>query len=85
MPRRVACRRNWSLSPAQRALGQRWTRADGSTGAYASALALVQATAASWRVASTRRSRATCSSSAKGDEQHLMIWMGRYVAYHTST
>ncbi|NUA31200.1 DUF1175 domain-containing protein [Cupriavidus basilensis] len=74
-----------SLSPSQRTLGQRWTRADGSTGAYASALALVQGNS---RFVARNVNLAQPGDLLfydQGDEQHLMIWMGRYLAYHTGT
>ncbi|MGO4326585.1 DUF1175 domain-containing protein [Cupriavidus sp. 2TAF22] len=74
-----------SLSPAQRTLGQRWTRADGSTGAYASALALVQGNS---RFVARNVNLAQPGDLLfydQGDEQHLMIWMGQYLAYHTGT
>ncbi|WP_035862879.1 DUF1175 domain-containing protein [Cupriavidus sp. SK-3] len=74
-----------SLSPGQRTLGQRWTRADGSTGAYASALALVQGNS---RFVARNVNLAQPGDLLfydQGDEQHLMIWMGQYLAYHTGT
>ncbi|QOT81341.1 DUF1175 domain-containing protein [Cupriavidus basilensis] len=74
-----------SLSPSQRTLGQRWTRADGSTGAYASALALVQGNS---RFVARNVNLAQPGDLLfydQGDEQHLMIWMGQYLAYHTGT
>lgn len=74
-----------TLTPAQRALGQRWTRSDGSTGAYASALALVQGNS---RFVARNVNLAQPGDLLffdQGDEQHLMIWMGQYVAYHTGT
>lgn len=74
-----------SLSPAQRALGQRWTRADGSTGAYASALALVQGNSRFVARSVNQAQSGDLLFFDQGDEQHLMIWMGRYVAYHTGT
>ncbi|MCP3020900.1 DUF1175 domain-containing protein [Cupriavidus basilensis] len=74
-----------SLNPSQRTLGQRWTRADGSTGAYASALALVQGNS---RFVARNVNLAQPGDLLfydQGDEQHLMIWMGQYLAYHTGT
>lgn len=74
-----------SLTPEQRALGQRWTRADGSTGAYASALALVQGNS---RFVARNVNLAQPGDLLffdQGDDQHLMIWMGRSLAYHTGT
>ncbi len=73
------------LTTAQRALGQRWTRSDGSTGAYASALALVQHNS---RFISRDINLAQPGDLLffdQGDDQHLMIWMGESVTYHTGT
>ncbi|UXI67590.1 DUF1175 family protein [Tahibacter amnicola] len=71
------------LSPEQRAWRQNWRRADGSRGAYAAAFALVQEN-------STFVSRDLHQAQPgdllyfdQGDDQHLMIWMGDYIAYHT--
>lgn len=74
-----------NLTAAQRTLGQRWTRADGSTGAYASALALVQGNS---RFVARNVNLALPGDLLfydQGDEQHLMIWMGQSLAYHTGT
>jgi len=74
-----------NLTAAQRTLGQRWTRADGSTGAYASALALVQGNS---RFVARNVNLAQPGDLLfydQGDEQHLMIWMGQSLAYHTGT
>ncbi|WP_454726144.1 MULTISPECIES: DUF1175 domain-containing protein [Cupriavidus] len=73
------------LTAAQRTLGQRWTRVDGSTGAYASALALVQGNS---RFVARNVNLAQPGDLLfydQGDEQHLMIWMGQSLAYHTGT
>jgi uncharacterized protein YfaT (DUF1175 family) len=73
------------LNAQQRTLANRWLRIDGSVGAYASAIALVQ-----------RNSRFVCRDLNQalpadllffdqGDDQHLMIWLDRYIAYHTGS
>lgn len=73
------------LTPSQQGLRNQWRRADGSTAAYVSALELVQA--------NTRLVARDCNLAQagdllffdQGDEQHLMVWMGRYIGYHTGT
>jgi uncharacterized protein YfaT (DUF1175 family) len=60
-----------------------WRRADGTRHAFVGALELVQENA---RFVS--RQIAQCQAGDLlfydfGDEQHLMVWMGRYIAYHT--
>ena len=71
------------LNTRQRTLAERWTRIDGSVGAYASAIALVQHNS---RFVSRDVNQALPGDLLffdQGDDQHLMIWLGRYIAYHT--
>ncbi|MBW0451217.1 DUF1175 family protein [bacterium M00.F.Ca.ET.228.01.1.1] len=73
------------LSAAQRTLANRWTQLDGSTGAYASAIALIQRNS---RFVSKDVNQALPGDLLffdQGDDQHLMIWLERYIAYHTGT
>lgn len=71
------------LDPAQQTLRHAWQLADGSTAAYVGALELVQE--------NTRRIARECNLAQpadllffdQGDAQHLMVWMGSYIAYHT--
>ncbi|MDR3100094.1 MAG: DUF1175 family protein [Paraburkholderia sp.] len=73
------------LSSQQRTLANRWTRIDGSVGAYASAIALVQRNS---RFVSRDVNQALPGDLLffdQGDDQHLMIWLDRYIAYHTGT
>lgn len=73
------------LTPAQQTLRHNWRRADGSRSAYVSALELVQE--------NTRFQGQDCNLAQAGDllffdqgeAQHLMVWMGRFIAYHTGT
>lgn len=73
------------LAPGQQSLRHNWRRADGSRAAYASALELVQE--------NTRFCGKSCNLAQpgdvlffdQGDAQHLMVWMGSYLAYHTGT
>ncbi|CAB3808935.1 hypothetical protein LMG28688_06889 [Paraburkholderia caffeinitolerans] len=71
------------LSPQQRTLANRWTRIDGSVGAYVSAIALIQRNS---RFISRDVNQALPGDLLffdQGDDQHLMIWLDRYIAYHT--
>jgi uncharacterized protein len=72
------------LSPAQAdAWRHAWRRLDGSRAAYVGALELVQEN--TQRVAKNlaQAERGDLLFYDFGDEQHLMIWMGPYIAYHT--
>ena len=74
-----------NLTSAQRTLTQRWARIDGSTGAYVSALGLIQQNS---RLIAKDVNQALPGDLLffdQGDDQHLMIWMDRYIAYHTGT
>jgi uncharacterized protein len=67
----------------QAALRHAWRRADGSRGAYVGALELVQENT---RLVGRQLAQALPGDLLLydlGDEQHLMVWMGRYAAYHT--
>lgn len=74
------------LGPAARqSLRHRWRLADGSHSAYVGALELVQE--------NTRFQGKDCNLATagdllffdQGDAQHLMVWMGSFIAYHTGT
>jgi uncharacterized protein YfaT (DUF1175 family) len=74
-----------ALAPAQQALGQGWTTVHGTRSAFVTALALVQANS---RFVSRDINQALPVDLLfydQGDDQHLMVWMGGYVAYHTGT
>ncbi len=60
-----------------------WKRADGSRNAYVGALELVQENTHPVGRQLNQASLADLLFYDFGDEQHLMVWMGRYVAYHT--
>lgn len=72
------------LDAAQRqALRHAWRRADGSRAAYVGALELVQENT---RWVSRQINQALPGDLLFydfGDDQHLMVWMGAYIAYHT--
>ena len=73
------------LTRAQQALRNAWRLADGSVSAFADALELVQG--------NCRFRGKDCNLAQpgdllffdQGDAQHLMIWMGSFIAYHTGT
>ncbi len=73
------------LEPAQAALRNRWVQNDGALGHYVSALALVQNNS---RFVARDVNQAQLGDLLffdQGDEQHLMVWMGGRIAYHTGT
>jgi uncharacterized protein YfaT (DUF1175 family) len=73
------------LTSQQRTLANRWTRIDGSVGAYASAIALIQHNS---RFVSRDVNQALPGDLLffdQGDDQHLMIWLDRTITYHTGT
>ena len=74
-----------TLAADQKSLRNRWRLPDGSYSSYADALELVQGN-------TTFRTR-DCNLAAQGDllffdqgdTQHIMVWMGSFIAYHTGT
>lgn len=74
-----------ALTQAQQSLRHSWHLADGTVSAYASALELIQG--------NTRFQNQDCNLATagdllffdQGDAQHLMVWMGAFIAYHTGT
>lgn len=72
-----------NLTPAQRTLTQRWARFDGSTGAYVSALGLIQQNSRFIARDVNQALPGDLLFFDQGDDQHLMIWMGDYIAYNT--
>lgn len=74
-----------NLSPEQAKLRHNWRLVDGSNSAYVGALELVQensvAVGRNWNLAQN----ADLFLYDQGDAQHLMVWMGRYLAYHTGS
>lgn len=73
------------LASGQQSLRHAWRLADGSVSAFADALELVQE--------NCRFRGKDCNLAQpgdllffdQGDAQHLMIWMGSFIAYHTGT
>ncbi|KAB8041293.1 DUF1175 domain-containing protein [Janthinobacterium aquaticum] len=73
------------LDAAQAGLRNRWVQLDGSVGHFVTALALVQNNS---RLVAREISQALPGDLLfydQGDEQHLMVWMGARIAYHTGT
>lgn len=60
-----------------------WRRADGSQGAFVSAIDLVQANTRFVGRQLAQAQSADLLFYDFGDDQHLMVWMGSYIAYHT--
>jgi uncharacterized protein len=72
------------LSPAQaEAWRHAWRRQDGSRAAYVGALEMVQENTHWVAKNLAQAERGDLLFYDFGDEQHLMIWMGPYIAYHT--
>jgi uncharacterized protein YfaT (DUF1175 family) len=72
-----------ALRPDQAQLGRGWATPDGQRAAFASALAMVQLNT---RPVGRDRTQALPGDLLfydQGDDQHLMVWTGRAVAYHT--
>lgn len=75
-----------NLSAEQLAeLRHAWLRADGSQGAFVSALELVQNNTQPVGHDMAQAQVADVLLFDQGHAQHLMIWMGQYMAYHTGT
>lgn len=71
------------LQDAQKQLRQNWRLADGSQSAYVNALELIQENTRFIGHSVTLASPGDLLFFDLADQQHLMIWMGRYLAYHT--
>lgn len=71
------------LQAAQKQLRQNWRLADGSQSAYVNALELIQENTRFIGQSVTLASPGDLLFFDLADQQHLMIWMGRYLAYHT--
>lgn len=70
------------LMPEQSALRNRWKRADGQSSAYASAIDLVQENSVFISSDINQALPGDLLFYDQGDSQHLMVWMGDYIAYH---
>jgi len=73
------------LTPEQATLRNRWVQTGGAVGHFVTALALVQNNS---RFIAREVSQALPGDLLfydQGDAQHLMVWMGMSIAYHTGT
>jgi uncharacterized protein YfaT (DUF1175 family) len=69
----------------QRSLRHSWNLADGSRSAYAGALELIQGNARFVTKDCNLAQGGDLLFFDQGDAQHLMVWMGSFIAYHTGT
>lgn len=73
------------LRSEQLSLLQGWTQLNGKRTSFATAQVIIQRNT---RFVSKDLNQALPSDLLffdQGDDQHLMVWMGRYITYHTST
>ena len=73
------------LTSAEREWLRTWAQADGTRDAFATAQGLVRRNS---RPVGRDVNQAVAGDLLfydQGDDQHLMVWMGHYVAYHTGT
>lgn len=73
------------ISPQQRQFAQRWQQGGGKQGPYVDAIKLIQFNSQLLGRNLNQAQPGDLLFFDQGDEQHLMIWMGRYIAYHTGT
>ena len=73
------------LENEQRDLNKLWQRADGSRSNWVGALELVQSNTRWISKDMMQAQPADLLFFDQGHDQHLMIWMGRYIAYHTGS
>jgi uncharacterized protein YfaT (DUF1175 family) len=71
------------LTEAQKELRHNWKLADGKRAAYVGALELVQENTVLVSRDLNLAQPGDLLFFDQGDDQHLMIWSGRYIAYHT--
>lgn len=71
-----------ALRPEQAALSSGWLAVDGSQQAFVTALALVQGNSRPLGKEAAMVRPGDFLFFDQGDEQHLMIWMGKWIAYH---
>jgi Uncharacterized protein conserved in bacteria len=71
------------LTPQQQALRQSWRDIDGDKKAFVTALTLIQENSHFVGKEINAAEPGDLLFFDQGDEQHLMIWMGSYIAYHT--
>jgi uncharacterized protein len=74
-----------TLSPEQQMVRHRWRLADGSTSAFVGALELIQENAVFVAKDINQAQPGDLLFFDQGDDQHLMVWTGQYIGYHTGT
>lgn len=74
-----------SIDPAQRSWAQYWQQGNGKTGPYVTAIKLIQFNSVAVGRDLQKAKPGDLLFFDQGDDQHLMIWMGRSIAYHTGT
>ncbi|MGC1330688.1 MAG: DUF1175 family protein [Pseudomonas sp.] len=74
-----------ALSDAQRGLAQQWQQGSGRVGPYVTAIKLIQFNSHLVGRDLNQARPGDLMFFDQGDDQHLMIWMGRNIAYHTGT
>jgi uncharacterized protein YfaT (DUF1175 family) len=74
-----------ALDPDERRLAQSWHQGGGEQGAYVDAIKLIQHNAQLVSRDVNQASPGDLLFFDQGDDQHLMIWMGRFLAYHTGS
>lgn len=70
------------LTPEQKMLRNRWKQFDGSSGPFVTAIGLIQDNS---RFVSRDINQASAGDLLffdQGEDQHVMVWMGSYIAYH---
>jgi uncharacterized protein YfaT (DUF1175 family) len=73
------------LTPQQAALRNRWIQDDGATGPFVTALSLIQNNSRHIGRDVNLAQPGDLLFFDQGDDQHLMVWMGSSIAYHTGT
>lgn len=73
------------LSPEQARLRNRWLQTGGTVGHFVTALALVQHNSRPLGRDVNLAQPGDLLFYDHGDAQHLMVWMGAHIAYHTGT
>ncbi len=81
--------RAWFVRIAQEQLRQgpspRWNQGNGKTGPYVTAINLIQYNSQFIGQDINQALPGDMIFFDQGDAQHLMVWMGRYVIYHTGS
>jgi uncharacterized protein YfaT (DUF1175 family) len=73
------------LTSDQHQLAQKWNVGNGKTDAYAEAILLIQHNSRFLGRDVNQARQGDLLFFDQGDDQHLMIWMGHFVAYHTGS